>query len=150
MKGGFAGKMLFVDLTDRTVREEALAPGDIRRYIGGARLNARLAYDLIPAKADPLAPENAFIIGAGHLVGTSAPGAIKTIATTKGPLGGTIVSSATGHFGHGMKAAGYDHLVIQGKASKPVYLKIFRDGVEIAPARHLWGRDVYETTGRSL
>lgn len=146
MQGGFTGKILFVDLTDRKVREEALAPGDVRRYLGGAGLNARLAYDLIPAGTDPIEPENAFIIGAGPLVGTSAPGAIKTIATTKGPLGGTIVSSATGHFGHGMKAAGYDHLVIQGKASEPVYLKIFRDGVEVASASHLWGRDVYETT----
>jgi aldehyde:ferredoxin oxidoreductase len=146
MKAGYAGKILFVDLTQGNLQEESLAEEDVRRYLGGAGLNARLAYDLIPAGTDPLSPENLFIIGAGPLVGTSAPGAIKTIATTKGPLGGTIISSATGHFGHGMKAAGYDHVLIKGKSDSPVYLKIFDDVVELADAGHLWGKDVYETT----
>ncbi len=146
MQGGFTGKILFVDLGDGNFREESLTEEEIRKYLGGAGLNARMAYDLIPAETDPLSPENVFIIGAGPLVGTSAPGAIKTIATTKGPLGGTIISSSTGHFGHGLKAAGYDHLVIQGKSEKPVYLKIFKDSVELIDASHLWGKDIYETT----
>lgn len=146
IKGGFSGKILFADLSERAFREEYLTEAEVRRYLGGAGINARLAYDLIPSGIDPLSPENVFIIGAGPLVGTSAPGAIKTIATTKGPLAGTIISSATGHFGHGMKAAGYDHVVVEGKSEKPVYLKIMKGAVEIEDAGHLWGKDIYETT----
>jgi aldehyde:ferredoxin oxidoreductase len=143
---GYVGTILHVDLTSGSIRKEPLSQELARDYLGGAGINARLAYDLIKPGIDPLSPDNVLIIGAGPLVGTLAPATPKTDAATKSPLTGTIGLSTTGHFGSMLKYAGYDHLVISGRAKKPVYLKILDDEVELCDASHLWGKDIFETT----
>ncbi|MBI4286047.1 MAG: hypothetical protein HY670_09170 [Chloroflexi bacterium] len=145
---GYAGCILYVDLTTGKITKEPLAAELVEKFIGGEGINTSLACDLIPKGTDPLSPSNCVIIGTGALIGTSAPSCAKTAATTKSPLTDGFSSSAGGHFGPALKFAGYDHLVITGRAEKPVYLSIFDDEVAICDAGHLWGRDVFATTDK--
>ena len=143
---GYAGQILYVDLTHGEIRKEALDSDLATDFIGGWGINIRLAYDLIPPEADPLSPENAIIIGAGLFPGTTVPGSTELSITTKLPLSGGIgTGCGGGHFSLMLKTSGYDHLVITGRAPTPVYLKVFNDDVELCDARGLWGRDTYET-----
>jgi aldehyde:ferredoxin oxidoreductase len=145
--GGYMGKMLYVDLTTGNIREEDLDQNIARRYIGVFGISARLAYDLIKPGIDPLSPENFIIIGAGPLVGTSCPSASKCDAWTKYPLTNTIGPGSGGvGFGSGLKHAGYDELIITGRADRPVYLRVSDEGVEICDAGDLWGKDNFEAT----
>ena len=145
--GGYAGRILYVDLTTGEVRKEPLDPEMAKQFIGGFGIGFRLAYDLIPPKCDPLSPENAIIIGGGPFTGTPVPGAGEVLATFKAPLtGGIATGTGGGHFGFMLKSSGFDHLVITGRASKPVYVRVFDDGAEICDAGDIWGRlDGYDT-----
>ncbi len=144
---GYAGNILFVNLTDGSIKREPLEEAVARKFIGGTGVNALLAYQHIKAGIDPLSPDNAFIMGAGPLVGTLIPGSARVEVTAKSPLTGVIGISNGGNTpGIMLKYAGYDHLVVTGKADKPVYLKIDDDRVEICDADHLWGKDTFETT----
>ena len=117
------------------------------KFIGGMGISSWLAYNLIEPETDPLSPENALVFGVGPLVGTLAPGASRVYANSKSPLSGFICQASAGHsMGIMMKYAGYDNLVITGRADKPVYLKISDDEVEVCDAKHLWGRDTWSTT----
>jgi aldehyde:ferredoxin oxidoreductase len=143
---GYMGRILYVDLTEGRTRTEALDPEMARSFLGGWGVNARLAWDAIPPDAGALSPENAVIIGTGPFSGTIVPGSSELSITTKLPLSGGIgTSCGGGHFSLMLKASGYDHVVITGRAAHPVYLKIHNDEVELLPADHLWGRDTYET-----
>ena len=144
---GYAGNILYVDLTTGKTSQEPLDPELAKRFIGGWGINQWLAYDLIPAQVDPFAPENAIIIGTGPFNSTIIPGAAKMTVTSKFPLNNAFTTSGGGgRFPIMLKSAGYDHVVITGKASKPVYLKISEDKVELCDARGLWGKDQFETT----
>jgi aldehyde:ferredoxin oxidoreductase len=151
---GYTGKILYVDLTTETVTEELFGPDLARKYLGGCGMNLRLACDLITPAADPLSPENPILIGAGTLIGP-APGAAKISCTTKLALPATadgrhyVATAMSGSrgFGHMMKRAGFDHIVITGRAGSPVYLEILDGEVKLRGAGSLWGKkDVYETT----
>lgn len=142
--GGYSGSILKVDLSTGNIRKIPLSEELYTKFLGGAGINARLAYDCIEPHAGALAPQNALILGVGPLVGTLVPGAAKSNITAKSPASGLFGSSGSGHLGL-LKFAGYDHVVITGRAAKPVYLKI-GDGVEIREADHIWGRDTWETT----
>ncbi len=153
--GGYAGKVLHVDLTTRNVRAEPLDIGMARDFIGGSGVNYRLLAEILRPGTDPLSPENPIVIGSGALVGTLAPGATKLFASSKfavvaTPDGRSYVSTgASGGLGFALrlKRAGYDHVVIAGRASEPVVLVISGEYVSISPAHALWGkRDIYETT----
>ncbi len=142
--GGYTGSILKVDLSTGTITKMLLEPELIARYLGGAGINAWLAYQHVKPQAEPLSPENALIFGVGPLVGTLAPGACKSNITSKSPSSGFIGTSGSGHLGT-LKFAGYDHVVITGKADRPVYLRI-GDEVEIRKAENVWGKDTWETT----
>ncbi|MFC1941793.1 aldehyde ferredoxin oxidoreductase N-terminal domain-containing protein [Chloroflexota bacterium] len=143
---GYAGSILFVDLTSGKNRVEPLDPGLPEELIGGWGINNRLIYDLMPGGVEPLSPENLIIIGAGPFAGTIIPGAAEVLATTRYPLNGAFASAAGGgSFALMLKSTGYDHVVISGRAENPVYLKIADDDVEICDASELWGRDGFET-----
>jgi len=115
---GYAGSILHIDLTSGSVKKELLALELVRRFIGGFGINNKLAYDLIPADADPLSPENLVIVGAGPFAGTLVPGAGKVLITTKFPINGAFATaSGGGSFALMLKSAGYDHLVISGRAT---------------------------------
>ena len=145
--GGYMGKMLYVDLTTGNIREADLTPDITSRYVGAFGISGRMAYDLIVPGIDPLSPQNYIIIGAGLLVGTPCPSTPKCNAWTKFPLTNTIGpgSSSIG-LASRLKHAGYDELIISGRADRPVYLKVSDDGVEICDAADLWGKDSFEVT----
>ncbi|MBI2878046.1 MAG: 4Fe-4S binding protein [Candidatus Tectomicrobia bacterium] len=117
--------------------------------IGGRGINLRLLYREVEPGADPLGPENALILGVGPLAGTAFPGGSRTDVVSKSPLTGLIgESSLGGYWGTELKLAGCDHLVIRGRASRPVYLFVHDREVEIREAGTLWGKDCYETQAR--
>jgi len=144
---GWVGKLLRVNLTDGRVTTEALDPALARDYIGARGLGTRLMYDEVDPKVDPLSPANKLMFVTGPLTGTLAPSAGRYNVVTKSPLTGTIAASNSGgHWGPELKCAGYDALIVEGKAPAPVYLWIEDEKVEIRDAAHLWGRQVPQTT----
>ena len=143
---GYAGRILYVDLTTGKTRKEPLDPELAKSLIGGFGINNQLAYDLIPRGVDPLSPENLIIIGAGPFAGTMVPGAAKVVVTTKFPINGALATAAAGgSFALMLKTAGYDHVVISGRAQRPVYLKIAEEDAELCEANDLWGWDNFNT-----
>jgi aldehyde:ferredoxin oxidoreductase len=155
--GGFIGKILFVDLSTGKVRKEPLDPQITKDFLGGFGIDLKLLYELLPRGTDPLAPENPIIIGVGPLVGTIIPGSPKVTFTAKRPTyasaseddkhGVMVGTGGTVKFGFMLKNAGYDHIVITGKAKSPAFLKIVNDEVEVCDATDFWGKmNAYETT----
>jgi len=144
---GWTGTILRVNLTAGTVVREATDMELIHNYIGARGLGVRIISNEVDPQTDALAPENKLVFAPGPLTGTFAPSAGRFNVITKGPLNGTIAASNSGGtFGPEIKFAGYDAIIIEGKAKKPVYLWIFNDQVEIRDAAHLWGKASYETT----
>jgi len=143
---GYTGQILHVDLTTGKSKVEKLDPEVAEKFIGGEGICAHSAYHLIKPGVDAFSPENPIILNAGPLVGTLATGAVQTMLMTKGATSGLVRKGAVGgSFGPMMKWAGYDGLVITGRAKGPVYLKIFDQDVSLVDARDLWGKDTYET-----
>ncbi|HOA36109.1 MAG TPA: aldehyde ferredoxin oxidoreductase family protein [Bacillota bacterium] len=146
MIGGYMGKVLEVDLASNRVKKYALPDRMLELYVGNKGLGARLLYDLLPPSADPLTEKNVFIVTTAPLTGSGAPSSNRFNITTKSPLTGAIVNSnCGGDFGIHLKRAGYDALIITGKARRPVYLKVDGDDVSIEDAAELWGLDTQKT-----
>ena len=138
---GYAGKELYVDLTTGEIEEKPLDLDMAVKFLGGMGIQQRILYDLLRPGIDPFLPENPIIFGSGPLTGTGAPGTSRVMATLKYPETSAIGSGGGAmRFGFMLKLAGYDHVVITGRASKPVYLKIVDNDVEICDAKHLWER----------
>jgi aldehyde:ferredoxin oxidoreductase len=143
---GYAGRILHVDLTTGGQREKPLDENLVRKYVGGWGIQNQMAYDLIPPEVDPLSPENWLIVGTGPFVGTGVPGSSQVLVTTKYPLNGVFATAAgAGAFALRLKSAGYDHVLISGRAATPSYLLITEHGAEVRDARHLQGKDTFET-----
>jgi aldehyde:ferredoxin oxidoreductase len=151
---GYAGAVLYVDLSAGDVKKEPLDIDLAKKFIGGPGIGYNLLYKVLKPSIDPLSSENPIIIGTGPLIGTLTPGAGKVYLTMKFCQPASkrekkyIVSRSTGgsrRFGVMMKNAGYDHIVITGRAEKPSYLKIIDDDIEICDASNILGKDVYET-----
>jgi len=146
---GWRGRILRVDLSQSKIWDEELSREYIDGYTGGAGINARLFYDLMRHNlhADPLAPENPLIFGCGPMVGTQFPCASRFTVTAKSPLTGIFGdSNAGGWFAARLKQAGYDHIIIQGKAERPVALLIKKGKApKLVDAADLWGLDIYAT-----
>ena len=138
---GYAGTILRVDLSHATVRNEPLAESLVENFIGGRGFVAKMLYDEMPSGIDPFDPQNLLIAATGPLTGHFLPASGKTHFGTKSPAtGGYADSNMGGHFGPQLKYAGYDALVITGKAEKPSYLFINDDTIEIRPAADYWGQ----------
>lgn len=145
--GGYVGKILRINLTEKTIKTEALNMGLAKKYLGGRGLAGKMFTDEVPTEVEAFSPENKVFIASGTLTGTKAPTSSRFMVVTKSPLNGTLAASNSGGFwGPQLKFAGYDMVVIEGKAETPVYLSIHDDKVEIKDAAHIWGKDVYETT----
>jgi aldehyde:ferredoxin oxidoreductase len=142
----YAGRILFVDLTEGCIYEEKPAEKIYRDFVGGNGLGIRILYEKVKARVDALGPENILGFVVGGLTGTVAPGSGRHMLVTKSPLTGTWAeSNSGGAFGPELKTAGYDAVFFSGISSKPVYLLI-EDGVaELKDASELWGKDAYET-----
>lgn len=144
MLHGYKGKLLYVDLSKETYGTIEPPEDILRKYIGGRGLGAKLYWDLLPEDSDPLGPENVFMVLTGPLSGTMVPGAGKHVIITKSPATGAWLDAySSGRMSPEMKFAGYDGIVITGKAKKPVYLLIEDDRVEFRDAGHLWGKGAF-------
>ena len=144
---GWIGTVLRVNLTTRTVKKEPLDPKLAKEYIGARGLGTKFMYDEVVPRVDALGPENKLIFAPGPFSGTFAPSAGRYEVVAKSPLTGTIAASNSGgSFGAELKFAGYDMVIIEGKAEKPVYLYIRDETVEIRDAAKLWGKEVPDTT----
>ena len=143
---GYKGQLLEIDLSAGTTQAVPLDPKMARDYIGGRALGVKLLWDAYGANwanVDPLGPEALLCLMSGPLNGFVAG---KTIAVFKSPLsGGAMGSAVSGDSNALMRFAGYDGIVVKGKAASPVYVHVKDDQVEIKDAAHLWGKDVRET-----
>lgn len=144
---GWVGTVLRVDLATGSIKQESTNLEDAKRFIGARGLGSKVYTDEVDARVDPLSPENKLIFAPGPFSGTFAPSGGRYEVVTKGPLTGTIAASNSGgSFGPELKYAGYDMVILEGKAPRPVYLWIQDEQVELRDAAHLWGKDVPETT----
>jgi aldehyde:ferredoxin oxidoreductase len=138
----YAGEILKVDLGSGTITKEptSLYSGS---FLGGRGINIKLLLEHLSPGVDPLGPENVVIFGVGPLAGAFIS-AGRTEVTAKSPETGFLGSSNFGgFFASELKYAGYDHIVITGKAQDPVYVWIADDQVEIRDASSIWGEDTY-------
>jgi aldehyde:ferredoxin oxidoreductase len=143
---GICGKLLDIDLTSGSTKNIALSDDMIERYLGGRGLGARLLFDLLPPKTDPLSPENMLIFLTGPLTGSLVPGSSKFVLVTKSPATrGWCDSYSSGRMSVELKKSGYDGMVIRGKSNHPCYLRIHDGAVELREADWLWGKDSFET-----
>jgi len=146
MNGGYAQKLLYVDLGSGKIERKTLDQEVAQTFLGAKGLAARTLFEEIKPGTDPLGPENVLMFSTGPMTGTPLAGGVKYSVATRSPLTGTWNdSSSSGFFGPQLKLAGYDALLFRGKADKPVYVWITGDKVEIRPADHLWGKNAHET-----
>jgi len=139
-------RILFVDLTARRSWVEKMEAERIRPYLGGAGFGTRLLYDHLPRGVDPLEPENVLVFAPGAFAGTPVATGSKHAVVAKSPLTGMLGDSLSGSFwSHTLRRAGYDALVITGRADSLVYLFIYDDEVHIQPAQHLAGQSTFAT-----
>jgi aldehyde:ferredoxin oxidoreductase len=148
MNNACAGRFLCIDLTQKEITTLPVSGALRNRFIGGKGFGARLLADQVPPGTDPLSAQNRLMFMTGPLTGTAAP-AMRGCVVFKSPLTHLFSDSYFGgSFSHEIKYAGYDGIIISGRADTPVYLWIDDDLVEIRDASHLWGRDILETGRR--
>jgi aldehyde:ferredoxin oxidoreductase len=143
---GWVGRCLRVNLTEGKHRVEELNPDSLEKFIGGRGLGVKIFTDEVSPRTDPLSPDNKLVISSGPLVGTGAVTGASCNVLTKSALTGTIAcAKMRGHFGAELKYAGFDMIVVEGKAESPVILAVMDDKVRLIPALEYWGRSTAET-----
>ncbi len=146
MKGGYMGKLLFVDLSKNSIEEKELTEDMAKKFLGGYGIGARVLYDMVPADADPMGPDNVIGFVTGPLTGTGAFFSGRYVVVCKSPITNAWNdANSGGFFGPELKKAGFDGVFVQGAAQKPVYLWIQNGKAEIRDASKLWGLDATET-----
>jgi aldehyde:ferredoxin oxidoreductase len=147
MARGYAGKYLEVDLTNEKIRNMTFDEEVLKQFIGGRALACKILWDRLGSRwetIDPLGPENIFLALTGPMTGFY-PGP-KTVVSGKSPESNGIVGSAvSGEFEIELKCAGYDGVIVTGRAKKPVYIFVKDGNAEIRDAQHLWGKDAKQT-----
>ena len=145
MAGSF-NQILTIDLNSQSTKIVPIDPDMSRTFLGGSALAARLFLDSPGLQANPLMPDNPLVIMAGPMVGTNYPGTSRFVLCARSPLTGIWGESASGGtFGADLKKAGFDGMVVTGKARTPVYILVDDTTVSIGDAGDLWGLDTYET-----
>jgi len=143
---GTSNRILEIDLTNKQVIEFKVTENDRKLYLGGKGLGLKLLYEKLKPGIDPLGSQNILAFMMGVLMGTGAPCSGRFAAITKSPLTGILVtSSCGGPFGMAYKTAGYDGLLIKGKANNPIILIIDHDAVKFENASQYWGMDTRQT-----
>lgn len=150
---GTSNRILEIDLSSRSVEIYSVKPMERRLYLGGKGLGLKLLYDRMEPGVDPLSENNVVAFMPGVLMGTGAPCSGRFAAVTKSPLTGLMASSSCGGpFGMNLKTAGWDGVLIRGRAQRPTCLVISSGGVEFKDAEPLWGKDTVsaqvELTGK--
>lgn len=135
-------RILKIDLTNESYKVETLPAEIYRKYPGGSALGMYLMMKEMDPHVDPLSPENMLIFSVSPLTGIPISGQSRMCVTTKSPLTGTARDSQVGGYipAH-VKGNGYDAIIVNGKAKKPVYLYIDKDKVEIKDAANVWGQN---------
>jgi aldehyde:ferredoxin oxidoreductase len=146
MSKGYVGKLLSVDLTKREFQEEVLNEEWCRDFMGGYGIGARILYERMKPKVDPLGPDNLLGFMTGPLTGTPAMCSGRYVVIAKSPLTGTWGdANSGGDFGPNLKFAGFDGVFFAGASTTPVYLYIENGKPELRDATQLWGKDCLET-----
>lgn len=147
--GGYAGEELHVDLTREKVTKVELSEADCKKFIGGRGMDAKILFDSVSPGTNPLGPGNVVCLSTGPVAGLLGPTTGRINVASKSPLTGIYGNANAGtNFGPEIKYAGYDRIVVRGRAKKPVYISIEDDEVRILNAESLWGEGVFETTYR--
>jgi aldehyde:ferredoxin oxidoreductase len=145
MLGGYAGKILLVNLDQAVTEEIGLPEATYREFIGGYGLGIRMLYERMKPRTDPLGPGNILGFVAGALTATSVPGSGRYGVVTKSPLTGAwCESNGGGTFGPELKTAGYDGIFFQGISPRPVYLLVKDGQAVLRDASAFWGKDTYD------
>ncbi|HXY74528.1 MAG TPA: aldehyde ferredoxin oxidoreductase family protein [Dehalococcoidales bacterium] len=144
--GGYNFKLLRVNLNVGNTSTETVDENFCRQYIGGAGFVTYYLLKELPPKIEPLSPENKIVIALGPLTGALLPGSDRFCIGCKSPMTDGLAKSESGGFWSvELKRAGFDIIIIEGKAKTPVYLWIHDGQVEIRGARNLWGKNTKET-----
>ncbi|MGD0794485.1 MAG: aldehyde ferredoxin oxidoreductase family protein [Dehalococcoidales bacterium] len=143
---GYNGKILRVNLSDKSIRAEEIDEQFCRKYLGGAGFIIYYLWKELEPGIDPLGPDNKLIFALGPATGLLVPGAARNCIGAKSPLTGGIAKAESGGFWMAeLKRAGFDAIIVEGKAEKPVYLWVHDGEVAIRDAGHLWGKETLET-----
>jgi len=143
---GWTGHILRINLTNRTHKIETFGQEFAEKWVGGRGLALKTLWDELRPGIDPLGPENKLIIAVGPIAGVPAPNTGKTVVAAKSPLtggfgDGNLGTRATEH----IRKSGYDALIFEGQADKPIYVYIEDDKVQYFPAEDIWGKGTYDT-----
>lgn len=145
--GGYAGQILYVNLSDGSMVKKPLEREFVLKYIGGRGFSSRILWEELGPHLDPFSPENVLILAAGPLSGTPAPSASRLIIAAKSPMtGGIGDASSGGYFAPELKYAGFDAIVFKGRSPEPVYLWVEDGKAELRSAKRLWGQKIHETS----
>ncbi|RJS91539.1 aldehyde ferredoxin oxidoreductase [Candidatus Bathyarchaeota archaeon] len=147
MPRGYAGKFLEVDLSSEEIKDLTFDEEILRNFVGGRGLAAKILWDRFGERwesIDPLGPENLFLALTGPLTAIY-PGTRICISGKSPQCNGIIGSTLSGEFPVELKCAGYDGVIVSGKAEKPVYILITDDHAEIRDAKHIWGKEAIDT-----
>jgi aldehyde:ferredoxin oxidoreductase len=144
--GGYSGKLLRVNLSDHKITTADLDPQFCRKYVGGSGFITHFLLKEIKNRIDPFSPDNKLIFALGPVTGTGMIGSGRNAVGAKSPLSGGIILSQVGEFwGAELKRAGYDAIIVEGRARKPVYLWVNGGEVSLRDAGGLWGLQTKET-----
>ena len=144
--GGYAGKILRIDLTRREAKTVDLDRSLASQFLGGRGFNSKLLYEEVGPDTDSLSPENVLMFATGPLVGTMFPTASRFNISAKSPQTGILGdTNAGGHLASEIKFAGYDQIVLEGRSSEPIFVYVNDGEIEFRDASHMRGMDVYET-----
>ncbi|HBW22960.1 MAG: hypothetical protein A2X28_09745 [Elusimicrobia bacterium GWA2_56_46] len=141
---GWTGNILRVNLTNSTYKKETFTEEFAKKWVGGRGFAVKFLYDELKPGIDPLGPENKLVVALGPIAGIPAPNTGKAVVAAKSPM--------TGFYGDGnlgtrvseqLRKAGYDALIVEGKAARPTMLYIEDDKVEFLPAGEIWGKGTY-------
>jgi len=143
---GYFMKIAEINLDSEQISYLKLEEKEVKKFIGGSGIGAKLLYDYTDHKTDPLGSENVLIFMTGPLTGTKAFSSDRFEVITKSPLTGIYAESdCGGRWGEGLKNCGLDGIIIKGKAKKPVYITIKDEEIKIKDASGLWGKDTFAT-----
>ena len=143
---GYMGKALLVDLETGSIETRALPQEWYDDFVGGEGLAMRLFYEYLDPEREPLDPQTPVIFATGPLNGTNAPEGGRLVVVFRSPATNTLgITNVGGHFAPALKRSGYDLLLVKGRASKPVWLRIQDDHVTIEDASEIWGKRITPT-----
>ncbi|MBV1758369.1 MAG: aldehyde ferredoxin oxidoreductase family protein [Dethiosulfatibacter sp.] len=142
----YFSRFIEIDLSARTINILTIDESILKDYLGGAGLSAKFIYDKVSVGADPLGKDNILCFSVGTFAGTGLPTACRVEASAKSPLTGLIGTSNSGNYwGAELVYAGFNGVIIRGKAKEPTYISIINDQVKILSAEKLWGLDSWDT-----